>query len=91
MYATALVRPLPQHNLPCTQYLHIYMYARVRARQRKHEICLHSALYDYNTLILNYLSVYTPSAPRALGKNCLGKVQTPISSSKHPEGNEEKR
>lgn len=40
------------------------MYARVRARQRKNEICLHSALYDYNTLIINHLSAYTPSARR---------------------------
>lgn len=40
------------------------MNARVRARQRKLEICLHSALYDYNTLIINHLSVYTPSTRR---------------------------
>ena len=40
------------------------MYARVRARQKKHEICLHSALYDYNTLVISHLSVYTLSARR---------------------------
>ena len=40
------------------------MYARVRARQRKHEICLHSALYDYKILIINHLSVYTLSTRR---------------------------
>ena len=71
------------------------MYARVRARQRKIKICLHSALYDYNTLIINHLIVYTPSTRRLhylhSAKNCLNKVQTPISSSKRPEGNEEKR
>lgn len=71
------------------------MYARVRARQRKLKICLHSALYDYNTLIINHLRVYTPSTRHLhylhSAKNCLNKVQTPISSSNHPKENEEKR
>ena len=71
------------------------MYARVRARQRKLEICLHSALYDYNALIINQLKVYTPSTHHQhylhSAKNCLNKVQTPISSSNHPKENEEKR
>lgn len=67
------------------------MYARVRARQRKLKICLHFALYDYNTLIINQLKVYTPSALPAHGKNCLGKVQTPTSGRSHPKENEEKR
>lgn len=40
------------------------MYARVRARQRKLKICLHSALYNYNTLIISRLSVYTLSTRR---------------------------
>ena len=43
---------------------YIYMYARVRARQRKLKICLHSALYNYNTLIISRLSVYTLSTRR---------------------------
>ena len=71
------------------------MYSRVRARQKKHEICLHSALYNYNTLVINHLSVYTLSARRLhylhSAKNCLNKIQTPISSSNHPKENEEKR
>ena len=71
------------------------MYARVRARQRKLEICLHSTLYDYNTLIINHLRVYTPSTRHLhylhSAKNCLNKVKTPTSSSKHPKENEEKR
>ena len=40
------------------------MYARVRARQRKLKICLRSALFDHNTLIINRLSVYTLSTRR---------------------------
>ena len=71
------------------------MYARVRARKRKIKICLHSALYDYSTLIINHLRVYTPSTRHLhylhSAKNCLNKVKTPTSSSKHPEENEEKR
>ena len=71
------------------------MYARVRARQRKLKICLHSALYDYNTLIISHLSVYTPSTHHLhylhSAKNYLDKVQTPTSSSNHPKENEEKR
>lgn len=70
------------------------MYARARATE-KTQICLHSALYDYNTLIIKYLRVYTLSARHLhylhSAKNRLNKVQTPISSSKHPEGNEGKR
>ena len=71
------------------------MYARVRARQRKLKICLHSALYNYNTLIIRNLSVYTPFTHHLhylhSAKNCLNKVKTPTSSSKHPKENEEKR
>ena len=71
------------------------MYARVRARQRKLKICLHSALYIRNTLIINHLRVYTPSTRHLhylhSAKNYLDKVKTPTSSSKHPKENEEKR
>ena len=71
------------------------MYARVRARQKKHEICLHSALYNYNTLIISHLRVYALSARHLhylhSAKNYLDKVQTPTPDRNHPEENEEKR
>lgn len=71
------------------------MYARVRARQRKLKICLHFALYDYNTLIISHLRVYAPSTRHLhylhSAKNYLDKVQTPTPDRNHPEENEEKR
>ena len=71
------------------------MYSRVRARQRKLKICLHSALYNYNTLIINHLRVYTPSTHHLhylqSAKNRLNKVQTPTPDRNHPKENEEKR